>query len=168
MIRYLSLAACSVALTALAASAAAQTSPSTTSDSRDLNVRAYVELLRSDVRRQKVAILTEMMSFNEAEDTAFWPIYREYDVELSRINDDRIALIAEYAAHYDAMTDESADRIAQRALELEGRRHDLKLKYYDRVKSALSAKQAARFLQVENQLLMLIDLQIAAALPAVK
>ena len=33
-----------------------------------------MELLRSDVRAQKVAILTEVMEFTTEEDTAFWPI----------------------------------------------------------------------------------------------
>ena len=133
-----------------------------------MNLRAYVELLRSDVRGQKVAILTEMMEFTEQEDAKFWPIYREYDVELSKINDDRITLIQEYAKNYEEMTDTVADRLARGALDLEGRRNALKLKYYDRLKSALSAKTAARFLQVENQLLMILDLQISAALPVVK
>jgi hypothetical protein len=137
-------------------------------DARDANLRAYVELLRADVRGQKVAILTEMMDFTEQEDAKFWPIYREYDVELSRINDERVTLIQEYAKNYEQMTDAVADRIAIGALGLEGRRHALKLKYYDRLKSALSPKTAARFLQVENQLLMILDLQISAALPVVK
>ena len=44
---------------------------------KNQNLRAYVELLRSDVRAQKVAILTELMELNEAQDTGFWPIYRE-------------------------------------------------------------------------------------------
>jgi hypothetical protein len=137
-------------------------------DTRETNLRAYSELLRSDLRAQKVAVITEVMEFTEAEDAAFWPIYREYDVELSTINDARVGLIAEYAKTYDAMTDEVADRIARAALDLEARRHALKVKYFDRVKTVLSAKQAARFLQVENQLLMIIDLQISALLPVVK
>src|SRR5262249_10240791 len=106
--------------------------------------------------------------FTEKEDAAFWPIYREYDVELSALNDERVKLIADYAKSYDAMTDAIADRIAKAALDLEGRRNALKLKYYERVKGALTPKQAARFLQVENQLLLLIDLQIAALLPIVE
>ena len=44
-----------------------------------LNLSAYAELLRSDIQAQKVAILTEVMGFTEAEDSAFWPIYRDYN-----------------------------------------------------------------------------------------
>ena len=151
-----------------AATGAQPAAPAGAAGSRDVNLRAYVELLRSDVRSQKVAILTEMMGFTEEEDQTFWPIYREYDVELSKISDDRLTLIQEYAKNYEQMTDAVADRIARGALDLEARRHALRLKYYERVKSALSPKTAARFLQVENQLLMIIDLQISAALPVVK
>jgi len=38
-------------------------------------------------------------------------------------------------------------------------------KYYDRVKQEMGAMTAARFVQVENQLLFIIDLQIASSLP---
>src|SRR5262249_23571700 len=103
-----------------------------------------------------------------AEDAKFWPIYREYDVELAAINDDRMKLIGDYSKSYATLSDADADRIARAALDVEGRRQSLRGKYYDRVKTALSANQAARFLQIENQIQLIIDLQIAASLPIVQ
>ena len=137
-------------------------------ETRDANLRAYAELLRSDVRAQKSAIITELMEFTESEDAKFWPVYREYEAELAKVNDDRLALIKEYAANYAKMTDDIADRLARGALDLEARRQDLKRRYYERFKSVLAPKTAARFLQVENQILLLLDLQIAASLPIVQ
>ena len=137
-------------------------------DTREANLRAYVELLRSDLRAQKVAIITELMGFTDAEDAAFWPVYREYETELAKVNDDRLALIKEYAANYATLTDVVADRLARGALDAEGRRNGLKTRYYDRFKSVLSPKAAARFLQIENQILLILDLQIAASLPIVR
>jgi hypothetical protein len=157
-----------VALTAGAHSAAAQTPkapPAATDDTREVNMRAYTELLRSDIRGQTSAIITEVMQFTEAEDAKFWPIYREFEAELAKINGERIALITDYADHYSALTDEVADKLARRALDLEARRQALKATYYDKIKAALSSKTAARFIQVENQILLLLDLQIAASLP---
>ena len=156
---------------AIATPAAAQPQKPTAvdkSDTKEMNLRAYAELLRADVRAEKVAIFTELMQFTETEDKAFWPIYREYDVELSKVNDERVGMIDEYAKNYTEVTDALADKLALKALELETRRTGVKQKYYERMKSALSAKTAARFLQIENQLLMVIDLQIAASLPIVK
>ena len=133
-----------------------------------LNLTAYAELLRSDVRAQKVAIFTEVMGFTEAEDAAFWPIYREYDLEMAKLGDERIAMIAEYARNYATLTDATAEKLAGQAIDLEARRQALKAKYFDRVKTALSPRTALRFLQVEHQLLLIIDLQISAALPIAK
>lgn len=137
-------------------------------DTRTLNLSAYAELLRSDVRAQKVAILTEVMAFTEAEDAAFWPIYREYDLEMAKLGDERAALIAEYARNYSTLTDTVAGTLASRALQLETRRQALKTKCYERVKTVMPPRKALRFLQVEHQLLLLIDLQISASLPIVQ
>jgi hypothetical protein len=134
-------------------------------DTRDRNLRAYVELLRSDLRSQVVAIITEVMQFSEAEDAKFWPVYREFEAELQKINDDRLKGIEEYSKVYDRLTDAAADGFAKTALDLEARRHAVKVKYYDRLKTVISPKTAARFLQVENQILLLLDLQIASSLP---
>ncbi len=157
-----------LAMLAATTGVSAQQAMPTAADTKDANLRAYVELLRSDVRAQKVAFITELMEFSEADDKAFWPIYRAYDTELSAINDERVTGIEEYARSYGKLDDALADKLATKALELEGRRTALKQKYYDRFKTAMSATTAARFLQLENQLLLIIDLQIASSLPIVK
>lgn len=161
------LGACLLLLGLHASSASAQDAK-VDHETRHANVSAYVELLRSDVREQKVAIYTELMAFSAADDTVFWPIYREYDAELSALNDEKVAGIEEFAKHYANLTDAMADATAGKALDIETRRTALKQKYYARLKAALSPKVAARFLQIENQILMIIDLQIAASLPIVQ
>jgi hypothetical protein len=148
---------------------AQQTSPAPTpTETREANLGAYTELLRSDLRTQKVAIITEMMEFTEEEDAKFWPIYREYEADLAKINDGRMALIVDYGNAYSKMTDDIADKLIQRALDLEAQRTALKAKYFGRLKAVLPTITAARFMQVEQQILLLLDLQIAAALPIVK
>jgi hypothetical protein len=154
-----------VLILAATLSAAAQAPLAGESDTRTLNLAAYAELLRSDVRAQKVAILTEVMGLTPAEDAAFWPLYREYDTAMAALGDERVALIADYVASYAAMTDAVAEKLAARAIDLEARRHATRSKHFDRIKSALTPRTALRFLQVEQQLLLIIDLQISAALP---
>jgi hypothetical protein len=154
-----------VLLLAGSVSARAQGTPASDQETKTLNLTAYAELLRSDVNAQKVAIITEVMGFTEAEDAKFWPIYREYEAEMAKIGDERVALIAEYARNYANVTEQMADKLATKAIELEGRRQAVKAKCYERVKGALSPRTAMRFLQVEHQLQLLIDLQIAASLP---
>ncbi|MFV1974571.1 MAG: hypothetical protein ACC651_02435, partial [Candidatus Scalindua sp.] len=129
------------------------------------DVEAYIELLKSDLRTQKVAVLTEAMKFTDEGSTAFWPIHREYELELSKIIDDRIELIKDYAQNYDNLTNEKAKELARTVFDLEKRRTKLKKKYFKKFEKALSAVVAAKFVQVENQINLLIDLQIASELP---
>jgi len=135
---------------------------------RELNIRAYIELLRSDVKSQASAIVGEVMQLDDKEAKIFWPIYREYELELSKQGDRKVELIRKFTQQYGSMTNDFADQMAQAVFNLELERHNLKKKYYERIKQALSAITAARFLQINNQILMLIDLQIASALPVVR
>ena len=137
-------------------------------EARERNLDAYTELLRSDLRTQKIAVVTEMMQMTDAEDAAFWPIYREYELELSRLNDERLALIEKYAEEYADLKDATANDLILKALDLEARRTALKQKYYSRLKTALSPRAAAKALQIEHQIQLLVDLQVAASLPVIQ
>jgi hypothetical protein len=57
----------------------------------------FIELLRKDIDAEKVAVISDVMLFTDAESEIFWPIYREYDFERKKIADKRIALIKYYA-----------------------------------------------------------------------
>ena len=96
--------AAAIALAASATAAYGQTPQAADPQTKALNISAYVELLRSDVRTQKIAIITEVVGFTDAEDAAFWPIYREYDADLAALGEERVALVAYYAEHYTSLT----------------------------------------------------------------
>ena len=131
------------------------------------NIQEYIELMRSDVRERKAETLATLMQLSAADAAKFWPIYAEYDVELTKLNDLRVANIQEYARTYDQMTNEKADELIQKALAHRKQRSELVAKYYERVKQSLGATTAARFFQIEDQLLSIIDLQIDSDLPIV-
>jgi len=147
---------------------AAFTQDTSTSDDRELNLRAYTELLRADVKAKRVAIITEIMQFSDADAATFWPLFRDYDYDLSKLGDTRVQLISDYIKNYDAITNERADELASAAFSLEAQRAELKKKHFDIMKKALSARTAARFFQVENQMQQIVDLQISSNLPALQ
>ena len=60
-----------------------------------------VELLRADVRTKKMEMVAERMQFTGNEADAFWPLYRQYEVELAAINDKKIKVIRDYMASHD-------------------------------------------------------------------
>ena len=150
----------------LARNTAPRANPEPVTDSQK-NIQEYIELLRSDVRQDKAQIMGAMMRLDIDGSAKFWPIYSEYDDELTKINDLRRDNILEYARSYTRMTDQKADELIKQALDYQKQRSDLFEKYYDRIKQTLGATTAARFAQIENQLLSIIDLQAEAALPIV-
>jgi len=133
----------------------------------ELNTREYIILLRKDVNAEKAQLLGDVMQFDAEDAAKFWPIYRDYEVELSKLNDLRVANIQEYIRNYTEMSDAKADQLIQNAIAYQKQRDELLAKYYTRVKEQLGAITAARFLQVEHQLLTIIDLKIDSSLPVV-
>lgn len=131
------------------------------------NIDAYVELIRSNVRQEKSEIMGAVMQLNSDDSAKFWPIYSEYNAELTKLNNLRKDNILEYARTYNDMTDSKADELVKRAADYQRQRLDLLGRYYERVKEAIGATNAARFLQIENQLLLIIDLQLTSDLPIV-
>jgi hypothetical protein len=129
---------------------------------------AYLELLRSDLRTQKVALVTEAMELTDAQSEVFWPIFRKYDAELATLNDQRIALIKDYAQNFDKMTDAKADELTKKVFSLLEKRLKLQEDYYLQFTEALGSIVAARFMQAERQINALVDLQIASELPLIK
>ncbi len=132
------------------------------------DVNAYIELLRADVKTQRIAIIKENMQFTEAESSAFWPVYKEFEYELDRINDERVELIKDYARNYFNLTDEKSEELIKKVFKWEEKRIKLKKKYFKKFKKALSSIIAAQFFQLERQISLLIDLQIASQLPLIK
>jgi hypothetical protein len=145
----------------------AQQTGAAVTDTQQKNIQEYVELLRSNVRQQKAEIMGAVMLLDVDQSAKFWPIYSAYDHELTNLNNMRLANIQEYARNYDQMTDAKADELIQNAFDYRKQRSELLAKYYGRVKDSLGAIEAARFLQIEDQLLAIIDLQVESALPIV-
>jgi hypothetical protein len=137
-------------------------------DRHELNIKAYTEALRSDIRSSKAQIMGAVMQLDSDDATKFWPVYKQFEDELAKIGDQVTSLVHDYVVKYYEITPTVADGLATKLLSLEGQRNELKRKYYQKMKSATDSITAMRFLQVENQLERLIDLQIASELPVVQ
>jgi Spy/CpxP family protein refolding chaperone len=144
------------------ATAVAQTAATDTGTDTD------IALLRSDVQAQRTDVVAHTMQLSDADAKNFWPLYREYVGKEQAIGDQRVSAIKDYAGQYDTMNDAQADGLADRMLNFDKSRTQLRAEYYPKFKKAIGAKQAAKFLQVDNRLNLLVDLQIANAVPIIQ
>jgi hypothetical protein len=131
---------------------------------------AYVDENRAGLREEKVLIINESMRLNSADPNynAFWHQYYPYEAELKKINDQRLQLIRDYEFNYNQMDDRTANNLAERALTIRKNKLALLEQYYEKIKMATSPIIAARFLQVENDISLMIDVDIASSIPLLK
>jgi hypothetical protein len=133
--------------------------------SQDQSVDSYIESIRADLHADKVAIVTKAMNFNDKDGAVFWPIYKKYSYDLSKLDDQRVQLIKEYAQNFNTLTDAQAKDMADRLFKYEAARIDLKKKYFKEFNKQLPAVTVVKFFQLENRLELLVNLQLAADLP---
>jgi hypothetical protein len=132
------------------------------------SLESEIELLRSDLKAGKVDVVKEALHVEGAKADAFWPLYRKYQLDLDKIGDKRLAMIKDYAAHYDSMTEAKAKQLATHALDLQSQRTNLLKSYYPQFTKVLGAIDAAKLLQVEYLIMAAIDLQLASEMPLIE
>jgi hypothetical protein len=160
--RFLAPILCALAVVAPAVGQAPATAPTD-------DLREALELFRSDVNAAKVVTLNDLLRLDEAEAAKFWPIYREYELDLAALGDRKVALIREFVSRTanGTLDDASSALIAEDFLDLQQDRISLWRRYHKKIARAISPLRAGQFLQVENQMALLIDINIAAEMPAV-
>jgi len=149
-------------LGALAAIASAQSN----SNIGDPALDAYIDSIRADLRSDKIEMITAAMQFNDKDRAAFWPVYKKYEAEESKLNDERVQVIKAYSETWARLTDVEARDLAQKSLDLESRRADLRKRYFVSFIRVLPGVVVAKFFQLEYRLDLLVDLKIASELPA--
>lgn len=153
--------------TGLAQAAPTSTTQSTASAPPNSASDQDIEMLRADLRGQRKDITAQNMNLTPDEATKFWPIFDQYRQEAIKPNDDRWALIKDYAANYGAMTDEQAQDYMKRSTAIEQQLLALRMKYVPIFEKVISPKKTALWYQIDRRIDLLISLQLASQIPMV-
>ena len=153
---------CVTSVPAARAQATAASSSSQTLSDQD------IQLLRQDLRSQKKQMVAANLNLTDTEATKFWPIYDQYIAELSKTNDAKYAVIKQYANNYGTLTDAQAIDLAKQLLTVDASVAQLRLKYVPIVNGVLPGVKTAAFFQIDRRLSLLIDIQLASALPLIQ
>ncbi|HSY99847.1 MAG TPA: hypothetical protein VK788_10140 [Terriglobales bacterium] len=127
-----------------------------------------VQLLRKDLRSQRKQLIAANLPLTDAEAVKFWPVYDQYQAEITKIGDTRLALIKEYAANYNTLTDAQAQDLITRSIGVDESFVQLRQKYVPIFQKVLPGKKTAMFFQMDRRVALMIDLQLASAIPIVQ
>ncbi|MGH7303817.1 MAG: hypothetical protein ACRELZ_11030, partial [Candidatus Rokuibacteriota bacterium] len=111
------------------------------------------------------AIVTSVMDLTPKEAEAFWPLYREYRLEMAKVGDRVSKLLIQYSEQYDTLTDEQAHKIMNEWIGVEKAKTGVKSKYVSRFQKILPARKVMRFFQADNKLDAVINAQLASIVP---
>lgn len=127
---------------------------------------ATQELVKQDLRsarRELVAMNIRIADKEKAQ--LFWSMYDDYVLESGKNNDDYVELLKKYAENFEKMDDATANQIVAESFAISSARQKLLKKTHKKISSKVSPVEAARFVQIENRISLMLDLQIAAGLP---
>ena len=126
-----------------------------------------VELMRQDLRSKRKQIIAANIQMTDAEAVKFWPVYDEYAAEQKKAYDIHYALLKEYAANINTLTDVQALSLTKRWTEADTAKAQLRTKYFPAFEKVLGGKRAARLCQLDRMLTLMIDVQIASDVPLI-
>jgi len=129
-----------------------------------------MDILREKLKADKKLLIAENLGLTDAESSAFWPIYDEYQKELEGINQRLGRTVQSYANEYNAstLTDDKAKALMNEALAIEEAEVALKKKYLARLEGVIPAMKAVRYLQMENKIRALVRYDLSTQIPLVE
>lgn len=129
------------------------------------NAKDDVELLISQIQTDKRAIVLRTLDLNDTQVAAFTPIYDAYQAEMKVLMERGGAVLDKFAANFGSMTDDAAKEILKEALKIRDDRNATMRKYAKKLERELPAVKVLQWVQIENKLNTLLDVQAASVIP---
>ena len=124
-----------------------------------------INLVRSVIKADRKAVVTEVLQLTPAEAEKFWPLYNDYRAEMDKVGDGLVKLVKEYAGYYPNIPEGRAKTMLKDMLELEDKQVDTREKFFKKFGKVLPADKNLRFAQVENRLDLAVKVNLAANIP---
>lgn len=124
-----------------------------------------LEIIKSELHKGKKELVKENMNLVSEEAAVFWPIYNEYQNAKTTIMDERIGLLQKYSSEHLVLKAEEAKEIANKQFQLSRKAIKLRQKYFNILSKKMSPIFGFRFMQIERQIDLLIELKVSENLP---
>ena len=151
----------------LAFAAAVATTPCAVAQDR-IGDATDMQALRAAVKADKRAYVASALNLTDAEAKKFWPLYDAYQRTLDRTNRERNLVVVDIVGSDKPLTDPYAKYLLRDMIEADEAEIRARRTLQNKLVKALSAKKAARYLQLESKIRAAQAYDIAVAIPLVK
>ena len=124
-----------------------------------------IAVVRAGILANKTTIVGQAMNLDDKDAAAFWPIYRRYEYERAKLDDERVDVIKNYTEKYPDLTDSEAKTMSDRMFACDSRIAALKKRYFKEFNKVLPAFTVAQFFQLERRIDLMVDMKVESTLP---
>jgi len=124
--------------------------------------------LIAQIQSDKRAVVLKAMALDDAQLTAFTPIYDTYQADRKKLMERGVDLVTAYSSNYDSMTDDAAKGLLKDWFKLKDDEVSLVKSTSKKLDKVLPTSKVLRFVQVENKLNTLLSLPGIQAVPLAK
>ena len=128
------------------------------------NMQIFVEKIHAD----KKLLVAKNMQLTEAEARGFWPLYDRYQNELFLLRQRTLKLINDYGKAYEKMTDNTAKKLVNEYMTLEGLGLKLREAYLPKFRKVIPEVKVLRYYQIENKINAVLFYELASNIPLTK
>jgi hypothetical protein len=124
-----------------------------------------IDIIQSIFGKQKKELVSAYMTLPEKKTDQFWKLYDTYEDARKKLGRQRIALIEEYANHYDKLTNAKATELATKKLAWNAAYAKFQQTYFTKFSAVIGGIQAAKFIQLEDYIENNIRVAISDEIP---
>jgi hypothetical protein len=103
------------------------------------------EKIGEKIKIQRIAFITQRLSFTEVEAQQFWPVYNEYTEKLQQMRKQ-----SKPEKPFDELADADVEKMITAQFDREAKELELKKEYFQRLKKVISVKKIAKLYRAEK------------------
>jgi len=127
-----------------------------------------IALVRQTALTDRKVLIMGNVHFTADESAQFWPAWNEYRAAVAANGDRTLALIKDFADHYENMENLKAKKLLTDYFSIEMQDVVIKQNFAKKIDTFMPTTKVMRVIQIENKLDAAIDMQLAAEIPLVK
>lgn len=124
-----------------------------------------ISLYQSIWGMEKQSIVESYMDLSEEQAAVFWPAYEAYEVQRKKLGKEKVMILGDYAKNYESLTGDQAADLVNRGTANNIAMQKLLKKTFNKVSKSVDPITAARFVQLENYFIVMIQMSIQESIP---
>lgn len=126
------------------------------------------QMVREKLQADKKLAVAQGLALTQAESTAFWPVYNNYQTDQIRVMDRLLQIVTDYAGTYQNMTDSTARRLLESTITIYRDRQAMMESYLPKFRAVLPERKVARYYQIEQKIRAMLDYELASQIPLIR